>query len=314
MAKLVLILSIFFSSTLFADQVVQGTEVENSIDELKFEEDSPYITGKNLLENVKATDEQTPILPNTITNVLEDAPIPSEARSSGYKLPGTMGNKENYTEIDAKHYSEQFRKESTSAFNISYIRDSFNYHSPNDVISRTISSGYKHVQSGFLLLRSDRYIYNNGYITFHWALGGGLAYNYGRGIFADGERSDAGISLWEVPIDLGLGLSLSAGKYIKLTGTAGPSALALIQNRNDLKYSEKGKKRFQTGAGAFASAQIKINLYSFASDSSYELFTNNQITSSYLNIEARYHSYSKYLEDIKISGTSIGAGFTFEFL
>lgn len=314
MTKLVLILAIFFSSGIFAEQVVQGTEVENSIEELKVEDDSPYITGKKLLDNAEISADQDPIIPNTIKNVLEDAPVPSEARSSGYTLPGTMGNKENYTEIDTKHYSEQFRKESTSAFNISYIRDSYDYHSPNDVINRTISSGYKHVQSGFLLLRSDQYIYNNGYFTLHWSLGGGLAYNYGRGIFADGERSDAGIALWEVPIDLGLGLSLSAGKYIKLTGTAGPSALALIQNRNDLKYSEKGKKRFQTGVGAFASAQVKINLYSFASDSSYELFTNNQITSSYLNIEARYHSYSKYLEDIKISGTSIGAGFTFEFL
>lgn len=314
MTKLVLILAIFFSSILFADQVVQGTEVENSLEELKIDEESPHLFGKNSLDDSSIQNTQSPILPNIPTNELENTITPSEARSTGYTLPGSLGTKENYTEIDTRHYSEQFRKESTSAFNISYIRDSYDYHSPNDVISRTISSGYKHIQSGFLLLRSDQYIYNNGYFTLHWSLGGGLAYNYGRGIFADGERSDAGIALWEVPIDLGLGLSLSAGKYIKLTGTAGPSALALIQNRNDLKYSEKGKKRFQTGVGAFASAQVKINLYSFASDSSYELFTNNQITSSYLNIEARYHSYSKYLEDIKISGTSIGAGFTFEFL
>jgi hypothetical protein len=313
-AKLILILSLLFSSRIFADQVVQGTEVESSIEDLKVDDESPHLYGNKILDNSKMVEGQSPNLPNTINNEIDEVSALSEARSSGYTLPGTMGNKENYTEIDTKHYSEQFRKESTSAFNISYIRDSFNYHSPNDVISRTISSGYKHVQSGFLLLRSDRYIYNNGYFTLHWALGGGLAYNYGRGIFADGERSDAGIALWEVPIDLGLGISISAGKYIKLTGTAGPSLLALIQNRDDLKYSEKGKKRFQTGAGAFASAQVKINLYSFASDSSYELFTNNQITSSYLNIEARYHSYSKYLEDIKISGTSLGAGFTFEFL
>lgn len=314
MTKLLLILSIVFSTHVFADQVVQGSEIENSLEDLIFEDESPHISGKNLIDEIKNNGEISPSLPGSITNDLDNAAIPSEARSTGYTLPGALGNKENYTEVDTKHYTDVYRKESTSSFNISYIRDSYDYHSPNDVINRTITSGSKHVQSGFLLLRSDQYFYNNGHINFHWSLGGGLAYNFGRGIFTDGERSDAGIALWEVPVDAGLGLSLAAGKYIKLTGTAGPSALILIQNRNDLKYSEDGKKRVQTGVGSFVSAQVKINLLSFASDSAYELFTTNQITTSYLNIEARYHNYSKYLEDIKISGTSIGAGFTFEFL
>jgi hypothetical protein len=33
-----------------------------------------------------------------------------------------------------------------------------------------------------------------------------------------------------------------------------------------------------------------------------------------MNLEARYQSYQNFQDEIKISGTSLGIGFTFEYL
>lgn len=90
--------------------------------------------------------------------------------------------------------------------------------------------------------------------------------------------------------------------------------MVLYQNRNDFQQGEKGRNKTQISHGQFANAQFKINLSGFNSDTAYDLFTSSQITNLYLNIEARYQSYRNFQDEIKISGTSLGLGFTFEYL
>lgn len=46
----------------------------------------------------------------------------------------------------------------------------------------------------------------------------------------------------------------------------------------------------------------------------YDLFTSSRITNLYLNLEARQQSYESFQDEISISGTSFGIGFTFEYL
>ena len=78
---------------------------------------------------------------------------------------------------------------------------------------------------------------------------------------------------------------------------------------------EKGKSKWQFSYGQFASAQFKVNLSGLSDNLAYDLFSESQITTLSLNLEARYQNYQNFQDtDLAISGTSLGLGFTFEFL
>lgn len=293
---------------------VQGSDTEDYLSNSKSNGSSPYLESQDSsIDQIKIKHE-TPLLPGTTTEEVRKPTLKSEFTDTGYTVPGTFDKQENYIEINKDSYTDKMRTHSKSAFNLTYIRDNFDYQSPNNVIARTITQGYKHVQTGFLLLRSDNYFLRTAFANFHWSMGAGLAFNYGKGIFVTGEQSDAQFRLWEIPVDVGVGLEIPITKWFKVSATGGPSALALIQNRSDLTEHETGKNKAQFGFGAFASAQLKFNVSGFGGESAYEMYTTNQISNLFLNLEVRYHNYAKYLEDIKISGTSFGAGVTFEFL
>lgn len=310
----------FFAKAEDLRQTVQGSEFEgDTLDSLEVGKDSPYL-GNGTPDLIKSNEDMEELESSAnlsgakTPNLLENHKIGSEFNDIGYTVPGTFEKNDSYIDLDKSSYADKFSKEGSSSISLSYIRDNFDYQSPNNIINRTIGTGYKHVQSGFLLIRNDKFFLKTSIFHFHWSAGTGLAYNYGRGIFVTGDQSETGFRLWEIPLDIGLGLNFNAGKYVKISATGGPSALFLIQNRDDLTAHEPGKNKLQTGLGYFASAQVKVNMYSFAGESAYELFTSNQITNCYLTLEARMHNYEKYLDEIKVSGTSFGAGLTFEFL
>ena len=102
--------------------------------------------------------------------------------------------------------------------------------------------------------------------------------------------------------------------WFKIAAVAGPSTEALYQNRSDYAQGEKGKNKIQVSYGQFANAQFKFNLSGFSSSTAYELFTESQITNLLLNLEVRYQDYHHFQDPVKISGTSFGVGFTFEYL
>jgi hypothetical protein len=297
-------------------QTVQGSEFESTLDSLEVSKDSPYLnaSSNDVIKDSELDGDTSAVTGLKQPNLLENHKVGSEFNDIGYTVPGTFEKNDSYIDLDKSSYANRFSKEGSSSVSLSYIRDNFDYQSPNNIINRTIATGYKHVQSGFLFLRNDKFFLKTSVFHFHWSAGVGLAYNYGRGIFVTGEQSEAGFRLWEIPVDVGVGLNFNAGKYVKISATGGPSVLMMIQNRDDLTAHETGKNKLQTGFGYFASAQVKLNMYSFAGESAYELFTSNQITNCYFTLEARMHNYEKYLESIKVSGTSFGAGLTFEFL
>jgi hypothetical protein len=237
-------------------------------------------------------------------------------KSSGYVVPGTFEKEENYLALDKKKFSNDLRGKATSAFNIAYFKDSFQYQSSNDVINRTIGQGYKHVKAGMIQIHSDHYIYKSFLMNFFWVAGGGVSYNSGRGSFVNsGTRSETTLTFWEVPADLGLGVEVLLYHWFTITGAAGPSGMILSQSRSDFQNGETGKNKFQFGQGQFACAKFKINLSSFNNGLAYDLFSNSQITNLSLNLEARYENYKKFQDSsLAISGQSYGLGFTFEFL
>ena len=302
------------------EQVVSGGDVEDLLGKMKNPtETNPYLVTtpdnndveKNELPKqapedfIFKTDHETVSVKNAERKNLDDF---------GYAQPSSMGQSDVYLEINKKSMARDFRKHSSGALNMAYIQNHFAYDSANDIINRTISQGYKHVKGGAIYIRNDQYFLRRDFLNTYWSLGGGIGYNSGRGIFVGGEQSDATFRLWEIPVDAGLGLEIPIYHWFKIAGTVGPSATILYQNRSDFQNGEKGKNKTQVSYGQFANAQFKINIGGFNDNAAYEMFTESRITNLLLNLEIRYQNYQNFQDAIKISGTSVGLGFTFEYL
>lgn len=300
------------------DVSVAGAEVEDVLKNKDSEvgKSDPYLIeqGFNELEKVNLPPGREFSIPEADHEFDNRVSAKSKIKDSGFAVPSTMEGNENYQEIDKKQMSYEFRRLSEGGINIAYFKNQFQYESPRDIINQTVGSGYKHVKGGSIEIRSDQYLFHTMLLNSFWSLGAGVGYNSGRGIFVTGERSDMTFRLWEVPVDLGLGLEVPIYHWFKIVGVAGPSVMALNQNRSDFNNNEKGKSKTQVSYGKFANAQFKINLTGFSSDYAHELFSKSSITNLFLNIEARYHIYQNFQDQIKISGTSLGLGFTFEYL
>ncbi len=301
------------------DQIVSGGEVEDSLAKVKPNQGTePYIinSGNSEVENLKiksGADQDVNFKKFTGDLTVQD-PEKKKLEDVGYVPVGTYEKSQNYIELDKSQMSSDFRNKSSSAFTFTFIKNNYEYTSLNDVINRTIGEGYKHVKGGTLHLRSDQYFFRKDYMNLFWMGGAGVGYNSGRAIFVTGERSDTTIRLWEIPVDLGVGVELPLYHWFKVVGTAGPSVMVLSQNRSDYLRGEDGKNKMQVSYGQFASAQFKFNLTGMSTNLAYDLFSESKITNLLLNLEVRYHNYQNFQDDIKVSGTSVGIGFTFEYL
>ncbi|MBP9681592.1 MAG: hypothetical protein KBD76_09320 [Bacteriovorax sp.] len=324
-SNLSLLLIIIFSSASWGEgdigNIVAGGEVEDVLGKMEEPEvSSAYLQQKNKspdnLEN-KVIDKNARadfIFQKTHEEITLKNEVKSELGGVGYTVPGTYEKKENYIDVDKGQMASDFRSHSSGAINFSFIQNNYRYESQNDIINKTISEGYKHVKGGALYLRGDQYFFRRDFVNTFWSLGGGLGFNSGRGLFITGEQSSATIRLWEIPVDLGLGVEIPLYHWFKMAATAGPSVEALYQNRSDYSQGEKGKNKIQVSYGQFANAQFKFNLTGFSSNTAYQLFTESRITNLLLNLEVRYQDYRHFQDPITISGTSFGVGFTFEYL
>ena len=315
---------VLFTAVLFAslsinaadlDHAISGdNEVEDTLSNSDVSGNSPYLVeGEKIesVENSRPKGEDAIFNPSTKE---VSGKSDKKYQDFGYTMPGTFEKQENYIDVDKLKMAKDFRKASTGGINISFIKNDFDYNSKGDIINRTVSSGAKSVKGGALYIRNDSYLFKTDFISAHWSGGAGVGFNSGRGFFIDGTRSDTVFKLWEFPVDLGVGLEIPVYSWFKISGTGGASALVLLQNRSDLQRGENGKRKFQYSPGYFANAQFKINLSGFSEEAAYDLFTSSEITNLFLNLEIRHQNYEGFKDDIQISGTSFGVGFTFEYL
>ena len=169
------------------DHTVSGdTDLENSLENSKVVGESPYVLGAG-------SSEITP---------------KKKYEDFGYTLPGAFEKQENYTDLDKTAMARDFREVSTGAINITFIKNDFEYQSTNDIINKTIGSGDKSVKGGALLFRHDAYFLRKNVLNAYWAVGAGVSFSSGRGIFVSGKRSATTFKLWAVPIDVGAGVEV----------------------------------------------------------------------------------------------------------
>lgn len=314
MATLVMTSAIAYAGSDDLDHGVSGSTVPDLLGQSTESTVSPYIINgddPNAVEKSKPQGVDHVFAPPQEMDLKKDPR--SEYAETGYTLPGTFEGQKNYVDLDKSLMAKNYRKYSTGSFNLSFIKNDYVYDSTADVINRTTTTGPHSGKGGALILRHDSYFSKSAFANLYWSIGGGIGFGTGKGFFADGTRSDTTFNLWEIPVDAGLGFEIPITSWVKIAGTGGPSLIGLVQDRSDFERGDDGKRKFQYSFGYFAQAQFKINL-SLTEQTAYELFTESQLTNLFMNLEVRHQNYADFQDPIKISGTSFGIGFTFEYL
>lgn len=320
MALLVMTSALAFAASEDVDQIVSGATVPDLLGEApapgeeSASASSPYIING---DDPYAVEKSTPKGVDHIFTPPQELDLKRDPRTeyseTGFTLPGTFEGQKNYIDLDKTKMAKNFRKYSNGSLNIAVIKNDYIYDSTADVINRTTTTGYHSGKGGTLLIRHDDYVAKSDWANLYWSAGGGVGFGTGKGFFADGTRSDTTFNLWELPLEAGIGLEVPFTPWFKISGTGGPSLIGLVQDRSDFERGDKGKRKFQYSFGYFAQAQFKVNL-SLTEQTAYELFTESQLTNLYMNLEVRHVNYEDFQDPVKISGTSFGIGFTFEYL
>lgn len=308
------------SSTKDLGHSVQGDYVNKEVEMIEDVEAIDPFLGTSNIAKIDATEEykdrksDSPYLSSNVQDQKIENLKTSDFKDVPFQMPGSMSTSE-YKELDVGRHAKDFYNLGEQTVNLAYYKNSFEYESPNDVIDRTISNGFQHGRFGPLLLRNDRYVFKTFALNGFYSLGAGVTFSRGKGVFSDdGSKSSATFKFWEIPLDLGLGIEIPLGPWVKVQGVGGISAVGLYQSRDDYTDGESGKRRLQIGSGQFAEGSVRFNLSRIFPEMGYEYFTSSELSNLTMNTSMRYQNYSNFKDEITISGTSIGIGFGFEFL
>jgi len=235
--------------------------------------------------------------------------------STGNEVPFQFENRENIiSSKNADIYREVYNK-GASGFGFTYIKDEYDVKDGSDLYRRSFEEATGSKKAGSLHFTFDRYL-SRGVISTLWGFGAGVGYAQGKGLFKTsvGQESSAKFQLYTVPLDLRLGFELEPTRFFKIGLSAGPSVMGLLQSRSDKDSGEEGKHRRQVSYGYYGNGKLQVSLNSMFDDLSFKTFSQGNVTNMFLNIEARVQSFENFQDDISITGTSLGVGFSFEYL
>jgi len=232
---------------------------------------------------------------------------------SGIQVLGEGARQTEFTSFENKQRLSEVNRKGKTAYGLRYIHDQFSYQDANDVFRRSFQEASGSVQGGLLMIGGERFLWRK-YIDISAVGNIGVGYNKGPGIFLDGQTSRARFQLWTLPIDLGLGIGIPVGQWLTLHGSAGPSALGLIQTRSDRPRGDSEREKRQYSHGYFAEARVKFNLSRIFPKLGFDVYRDYDASNFYFDILARKHQYEYFKDDLIISGESLGIGFTFDFL
>jgi hypothetical protein len=242
----------------------------------------------------------------------EKAEIKSSIGGFGVTMP--FNKRENYLETNNRDIFKNIYRKGTWALSFSYISDDYEITDSRGIYRKTFEQSSGANRYGGVQLGMDRYFYR-GFFDFSYGFNLGMGMSKGKGSFSTSQsESDTTFTLWSLPLDFSLTMELPLGRFLNLAVSGGPSAMGLYQNRDDKESGEKYKYRRQVSPGYFATAKLKISLGNIFSSSMFNLFSDYKITNYYLNVMMRHQTYENFQDEISISGSSIGAGFTFDYL
>ena len=243
--------------------------------------------------------------------------IQEEIEQGGSSAPllGDFWSSEHYQEYENRKILGEARGISKDRVSFLFMNDNFDYQSTSGVFNRIYRDSKEKDFSGILLISQDWY-FSQGFLSTLYGFGIGVGYSGGKGIFVgSGLDDDAAYTdrvrfkFYTAPLDLRLGIEFSLGPYLALGAFGGPSALAIVEYRSD----QEGKVQF--GTGYFTNAHLKFFLGHIITKLGMKLYDRDSVNRFSMNLEMRSHSYSQFKDrDIKISGSSFGLGFSYDFL
>lgn len=321
------LLSIILSPQLYAEDF--GIAVPGQLSSDQFESDLnkktekkddngySYVMGEgnDSLENSSSSEEAFTV-PGMGADKEIDAPSEREKLlSTGYEAPQSLENEENLVIFDSEEIYDNFYDRGGSSFSFSYIRDEYLISDDKGVFQKSFINAKDSRRTGYLHFIFDSYM-NKAFLSTFYGVGLGVGFSEGEGIFSTSttSKSNVGFQLFTIPVDFRLGMTIGRGKYFRLSVAGGPSVMGLSQSRDDKDRGDDEKHRRQYSFGYFGHAKAQISISSLFHDIAFGGFSQYQMTNMYLNIEARHQSYESFQDNISITGTSLGVGFTFEYL
>ena len=285
--------------------IVPGSLTEDYVSNLKSSETSAHVfDSTDTIDNVELTDQE-------------------KLAQSAIRASGSIeGDDTSYVSGEVSDILGKTSNLGNQNFTFLFYRDDYTYKSLNNSFDNTyrFDGGGNTKASDFsgIFRVSGHLMHQWRFMTVGWGFGGGFGYNGGYGFFDRSvtaeEQSQTHFALWTIPVDMSFMIEIEPFSWIKLTGLAGPSAMVIIQSRDDFEKSNARKTMTQYSPGYFVSARGNISLSYFFKDITSELFHTYSITRYFLTLEGRMQNYSNFKStDVSVSGLSFGAGLTFEY-
>lgn len=330
-----LVLSLFVLSLAYAEDMRQflpeTVDEKTHLQEILLDhsiEADPYIQDSSPIISPlsQASSEKSPAVMGTVPEQNLNKPLTKTESIKSFNAPvmGSTDSNANYLEFKNEDLIKEMKHKGESNFSFTIFKDTFTYRSQDqnfDKVFRSDSSDQLRINDNkksvieaplMLRLAGHHYFYKN-IVSFGGGFGIAGGYNGGRGYFSDGSMSQTNFKLWTVPVDLSLLAELDMN-FLSLSVFGGPSAIMLIQDRDDLASGNPRKNYRQASLGYFGGAKLNFAISQLFPKSSYEFFGSYQITRYYLSLEARTQHYSDFkTPGMSVSGESYGAGFTFEY-
>lgn len=340
---------IIISSISFAEDrnyfIPSATTLPSTIEEMNDDEGSSYFIPKSVAEEMdKGDSSESSFIPKSLKqqdvedtkgpkdfshigkspDVLKDKNILERDRlkQSGQAFINTSGTSKEYSEYSIDDNLDKVSNAGDKTFSFVFYKDDYNYYNSNNSFDSTYRytglAGQRGSDPAGILRITGHQLWTTTPVKIGWGIGAGVGYNGGFGFFnrsvTGNEQSNARFHLWTFPLDLSMALEAPLFSWMKFGVYGGPSAMGLLQVRNDFEDKHARKRVRQVGYGYFAAAKLHFSLTGLSSASRNELFTAYSITKYYLTLEARMQSYDNFASpDVSIDGTSFGVGFNFEY-
>ena len=148
-------------------------------------------------------------------------------------------------------------------------------------------------------------------------LGFGMGYFQGKALsVGTSEETKTRLTLWFLPVDLGLTYRVLIKDTIGLKFSAGGTISGMIQSRSDFRDNEKGKNVNRLGQGFYALGRVDILLGRLMTKTRKVFFHNYGFSNLRLNLDMKYQSLSFNGEanELDFQGSSVGIGVSFDVL
>lgn len=327
MKKGFVLLAFVFSVVAYADEgqhlsdtIDFETPLEKSLRNKEIKDDGAFLEG----DPAKAEEELT----RRHKNVKKTSPNIGEVEDLNPKISekeklrgqnaeqfGSHENDENYLETDAKIQYKKIARSGEHNFALLFYKDTYTYHDDQNSFMKTYR-GEGSSPSFLVRFSGHNFLFHHAYADLGLGIGAGIGYNSGSGRYSGTDTiAPARLFLWTLPLDLSLAAEAPVTRFFKLGVAAGPSVMGLWQHRSDLEDGQPNKNLRQVSMGYFAEGKLNISLSDLDLRKSVSMFNEYSVTKMFFSLSARMHRYEKFKDsDVTINGSSLGAGFTFEYL